>query len=184
MARDDGSKVTFYADADVKRKLDQLDPGTKSHTINSFLRKGFEGGSTTPERLDVLDAKIRTLLEEALRRTLMYDKEIHDFCSEFYSIEKTLELVVSRRGEQTTVRLEALRDEENGRYSIRALMQEHVTLQPTYPKANGEFTEEPKDFVMWVNFPDFPWVNRETADGALRQALGFLQERCDSPSRA
>jgi hypothetical protein len=182
MARDENSKVTFYADADVKQKLDELDPGTKSHTINALLRKGFEGGSTTPERLDVMDARVRTL-EAAYRRTPMYNSELHSYCSEFYTVEKTLEVVVSRNGESITVRLEALRNEETGRYSTRAFMDENVTLQPTYPQSHGKYEREAEDFRIWVPFPDFPWTDRDSADAVLMQALGFLRERCDSPSR-
>ena len=65
MARDENSKVTFYADADVKEKLDQLDPGTKSHTINGMLRKGFEGGSSVNEQIGILEAKIKKLEAES-----------------------------------------------------------------------------------------------------------------------
>ncbi len=182
MARDENSKVTFYADADVKQKLDQLDPGTKSHTINALLRKGFEGGSTTPERLDVMDARVRTL-EAAYRRTPMYNKEFHDYCSEFYTVAKTIQVVVSRNGESMTVKIEALRNEETGRYSTRAYYEEHVTLQPTYPKAYGKYEREPDDFIVWVSWLDLPWTDRDSAEAALGQALGFLRERCDLPAR-
>jgi len=179
MARDENSKVTFYADADVKQKLDQLDPGTKSHTINALLRKGFEGGKTTPERLDVMDARVKTL-EAIYRRTQMYNNESHDYCSEFYSIEKTLEVVVNRNGESTTARLEALRDEINGRYTTRAYLQEHVSVQPTYPQSHGRHQRKPEDLIIWVSWVDFPWTDGKSAEAVLMQALGFLEERCDS----
>ncbi len=109
----------------------------------------------------------------------MFDKELHGFCSEFYIVEKSIEVVVSRNGEETTVKIDALRNEQSGKYSIGAYMQEHVTLQPTYPQKNGSFEKTPDDFIAWVSWIDFPWVQAESADGALRQALGFLRERCD-----
>jgi hypothetical protein len=161
MARDENSKVTFYADADIRDELERLGSGTKSHTINSLLRKGFEN-----------------------RRKQMYDKAIHDFCSEFYSVEKTVEVVVNRNGQTSTVRLEALRDEENGHYCTRAYIEEAVTLQPTYPQSMGKFERKSEDFRIMVPFPDFPWVNSDTAESALRQSLGFLKERCTVLSRA
>ena len=182
MTRDDNSKVTFYADADVKEQLDRLDPGTKSHTINRMLRKGFEGGATMNERLEVMDAKIGSLEAESLTwRKPMFDKELHANCSEFYRVDRALEVVVSRNGQPTTVRIEALRNDETGRYSTAAYLEEHVTLQPTYPQSHGN---NPYDFVIWARWIDFPWIDRESADAALRQALGFLRERCDAQVRS
>lgn len=182
MTRDEGGKVTFYADADVKEKLDQLDPGTKSHTINKLLRKGFEGGATMTEQIEVLNARTRKL-ESEIRRNGLFDKELHNFCSEFYSVEKSIQVVVSRGGTQMTVKIDALRDEENGKYSIAAYYQEHVTMQPTYPQSYGKFDQKPDDFIAWVNWIDFPWVHADSAEGALRQALGFLRDRCDDKAR-
>jgi hypothetical protein len=63
-------------------------------------------------------------------------------------------------------------------YSVRAYIEEHVTLQPTYPQRNGEFSERPQDHRVWVDY-ELPWVRRETADDALRHAMVFLAERCE-----
>jgi len=183
MVRDENSKVTFYADLDVKENLDLLDPGTKSSTINKLLRQGFATGATMSKKVEVLDAKIRRI-EAASQEIPMYNSELHGFCFEFHTVEKTLQVAAIRNGEETTVKLEALRNEKTGRYKTRAYYEENFTLQPTYPKAHGKHTREPDDFVTWVPWVDFPWVDRETADAALWQALGFLRDRCDAGAPA
>lgn len=113
----------------------------------------------------------------------MFDKEMHDFCSEYYTVEKSLELVVNRQGEPTTVRIDALRDWQSGRYLTRAYLQEHVKLQPTYPQSNGKYQREPEDFIVWVAWLDFPWTDGDSVNAVLRSALGFLSERCDVSTR-
>lgn len=73
-------KITFYVDEDVKKRLDKLDPGIKSHTINEMLRKSFKRGANLNERVDVLEAAITKLEADlqfdgfaimALRRILL-----------------------------------------------------------------------------------------------------------------
>ncbi len=102
-----------------------------------------------------------------------------DFCNEFYVVEKTVEVVVQISGESQTIRIEALQSLLQGKYSTRAYIQEHVTVQPTYPKTGGKFDREPESMRVWADY-DLPWTNRESADDALNQALGFLSERCSS----
>lgn len=55
-------KVTFYADPDIKLRLDKLDPGVKSHTINQMLRLGFKrGAGSIDNRFEALDARLSKL---------------------------------------------------------------------------------------------------------------------------
>jgi hypothetical protein len=108
----------------------------------------------------------------------MIAPESYKKCSEIYIIEETVEVVVEIAGEMQTIRIEALRDLRSGRVCTRAFRQENVTLQPTYPKTGGKYDRKPEEFEIWVDY-DLPWTDREEADQALTQALGFLGERCD-----
>lgn len=107
----------------------------------------------------------------------MYDVQKHDFCSEFYTVEKTIEVVVTIGGESERIKIDALRQGGTGEYSTRAYREEHITVQPTYPQSGGSFDRKPQNYRVWVDY-DLPWTNRDSADAALNQALGFLQERC------
>ena len=115
----------------------------------------------------------------------MYDAERHAFCSEFYTVEKSIEVVVRRGGESKTVRIDALRNGETGAFSTRAYIEEHVTLQPTYPQTGNKFDKKSEDFRVCVAWTDFPWTDRDSANSAIGQALGFLRERCEQrPSKS
>jgi len=107
----------------------------------------------------------------------MLEASKHDFCSEFYLIEKSVEVVVHIHGESETLRIEALRDLRDGHYCTRSFIQEHLTIQSTYPQSNGNFGRKPEEFRVWVSY-DLPWIDRDSADGAIEQALGFLSEHC------
>jgi hypothetical protein len=108
--------------------------------------------------------------------TGMYDENLHSFCNEFYTVEKVIEVVVNLGGQSRRVRISALRDPK-GKFSTRAQIEEDITVQPTYPQSNGQFTNKPVSHRVWVVL-DFPWTDRTTADDALRQALGFLRDMC------
>jgi hypothetical protein len=107
----------------------------------------------------------------------MYDKQRHGFCSEFYTVEKTIEVVVTIAGESETIRIDAIKEGNTGKYSTRACRIEHLTVQPTYPQSGGSFDCVPQDYRVWVDY-DLPWTDRDSADAALNQALGFLKDRC------
>jgi len=109
----------------------------------------------------------------------MFSEELHAFCSEFYVVEKSIEVVVNIGGERRRIRIDALHDERDGHYSTISYVKEDVILQPTYPQTHGSFGRTPEDMHVWVSF-DLPWTHLDTADHALRQALGFLRERCSS----
>lgn len=55
-------KITFYAEPDIKKWLDKLDPGIKSHSINKILRTGIKrGGVSAAGRLEALEARTAKL---------------------------------------------------------------------------------------------------------------------------
>lgn len=95
-------------------------------------------------------------------------------CSEFYEVVKTVEFVMPYGEEDTQFRIEALHDLQTGRFSTRVYYYEHFHLQPSYPVMNGKFTQKPSDFRVWVPLPNVAWTDRDTADEAITQALGFL----------
>jgi|TARA_R110000823_G_scaffold170605_1_gene303195 hypothetical protein len=104
-----------------------------------------------------------------------------DFCDEAYTVEKIVEVVVTLNGkdESSTLRLEVLKDVLSGKYSVHCYEKEHFHLQPSYPQIKGKFATQDGDFEVWTPLtPALPWVDRNTADSALQQALGFLKERC------
>ena len=107
---------------------------------------------------------------------MLYNAEFHGFCSEFYTVEKSIEVVADQSGRSLTVRINALRDEKTGDYSTRAYIQKDVVLKPA-------FDDDVQDIhsTVWVAWIEFPWTCRDSADGALGQALSFLRERCTVP---
>lgn len=108
----------------------------------------------------------------------MINQDHYGFADEFYIIEKTVEIVVQIAGEAKTIRIEALHRPASGNYHTRAYIQEYIRIQPTYPQTKGKFDRSPEDKQLWVDY-DLPWTDRETADDAIIQALGFLRLHCD-----
>ncbi len=107
----------------------------------------------------------------------MYEKKTHEFCSEFYTVEKTIQVVVTIDGESQTIRIDALKEGATGRYSTKAYRQEHLAVQSAYSQSKSSFDRVMQDYHVWVNY-DLPWTNGDNADAILNQALGFLKERC------
>ncbi|MCY1368806.1 hypothetical protein D9M69_558070 [compost metagenome] len=95
-------------------------------------------------------------------------------CSEFYEIVKTVEFVMRHGGEDMQFRIEALHDVQAKRYSTRVSYHQYFRLQPSYPIVGGSFANNPEDISLWVPFPNAAWTDRDTAEGAIEQALGFL----------
>jgi hypothetical protein len=63
----------------------------------------------------------------------MIDAANYGFCEQFYTVEKSLEVLVSLGGEQRSVRIEALRGRD-GSYSTKAYIKEELArlrLRPT-----------------------------------------------------
>jgi hypothetical protein len=96
--------------------------------------------------------------------------DYRDF-TEFYFIERTVEAVVTLRGEFNRVRIDVLFD-GNSDYGIAAYLLQEIEVQPTYPGGAAVANRQ-----VWVRWSDFPWTNTSSADAALRQALGFLREQ-------
>ena len=94
-------------------------------------------------------------------------------CEEIYVVEKTIDIVVKMAGESKNIRIEALKSLPDGKYSTRAFIYEHLTVQTTYPQTGSKFDQKPKDAGVWIDY-SMPWTNRDSADEALNQALGFL----------
>ena len=107
----------------------------------------------------------------------MFDEAVHGFCSEFYTVEKTIEVVANLKDGNAQIKIEALRDERTGDYSTKAYLEESVTLQPTYPQSGDSFDRGPENFLIWVAY-NLPWTSRKSADEVLKQALGFLRAQC------
>jgi hypothetical protein len=101
----------------------------------------------------------------------MIDAANYGFCQQFYTVEKSVEVIVSLGGEQRCVRIEALRGRD-GSYSTKAYIKEELIVQPAFPQ-----TSEKLQPSVWIGY-SLPWTNRDSADGALHQALKFLEERC------
>lgn len=109
---------------------------------------------------------------------------INDFvlekCTEAYEIEKTIDVVVTLKSshEPRHVRIEALRDLSNNKYSTTAYVRENIIVQPTYPQSNGNFDRKLSEMEIWIDY-DLPWTDGDSADAVLTRALGFLRERCE-----
>jgi hypothetical protein len=111
----------------------------------------------------------------------MFDKSLHDFCSEFYILEKSIEVEVLLENERVRIKIDALKNERTGEYRTKAYREEHFSLQPTYPQAVGPDDRQVEDFRIWVGY-DQPFLQsrRESVDAVLRQALGSLKEKCSA----
>lgn len=106
----------------------------------------------------------------------MINPSSYNTFNEFYEVAKTVQFVKSYGGEDRTFKIEALFDPKSGSYSTSAYIQEYVTLQPSYPVVNGIYTSKPTDYSVWVKFGNIGWTDRESAESAIEQALGFLSK--------
>lgn len=95
-------------------------------------------------------------------------------CSEFYEVVKSVEFVKEFGGIDRMFRIDALYQPETGVYSTRVYIEESVTLQPAYPNQNGKRTSVCEDYRIWVVLGNAGSTNRDTAEAAIQQALGFL----------
>lgn len=104
----------------------------------------------------------------------MINPNTYSKCSEFYEVAKTVEFVKNHAGEDKQFRIDALHDLKAGNFSTAVYVKESFTLQPTYPQTNGAFDRKPEDAYIWIAYNNVGWTNRNTADEAIEQALGFL----------
>ncbi|MDB5604415.1 MAG: hypothetical protein JWP25_1315 [Bradyrhizobium sp.] len=100
-----------------------------------------------------------------------------DYASEFYAIERTVELVAN----EEVYRIEVMKHLVGAeRFSTRAYKREDIVVQPAYPWSSAkDYERKPETVEIWKSI-DIGWTDRDTADGALAQALGFLGERVRS----
>lgn len=104
----------------------------------------------------------------------MIDPRNFPFCSEFYVVERVIEVVVSFGDEQKRVRIEALKA-KSGDYCTHGYIQHNVKLQ-------SDFGDEEIKTTIWIPYDHLPWTSGPTPDVVLRQALSFLGERCSKNS--
>ena len=114
-------------------------------------------------------------MEEILKR-FAAEKSIF---TEVYDIVSVVEVVL--RGSKN-VRIEIHKDYSNPNtpYKARYYGREAVNLQPSYPSSEGggqprRFEKPTEDIDVWKP-ADYPWVVADTAENALTQALGWIQE--------
>jgi hypothetical protein len=98
----------------------------------------------------------------------MPDRSKYPIFHEYYEVAESVEVVAELAGEPTHIRIEALLHVDAGKYQTRAYKLEDVTIQ-----TNGK----PLNTRLWIDY-DLPWTDSATADGAIAQALSFLQQRC------
>ncbi|MBB4347963.1 hypothetical protein [Aliirhizobium cellulosilyticum] len=93
--------------------------------------------------------------------------------SEHYVVARTEIVVANINGEDHHIRVEAL-DDQKGSFSTRAYILRSVKVGYEFPiPSDGLYAD------MWLDF-DLPWTHRDTAEGAIKQALSFLFERTGS----
>ncbi len=101
----------------------------------------------------------------------------YSFCSEFYVVEKVIEVEVSLKQPQNypaRTRIEALN--QSGAYSTSAYILADVNIPQTYPSADQPPLHDGR---IWIHY-NLPWTDGSDADGALAQALDFLRDRRES----
>ena len=88
---------------------------------------------------------------------------------EAYEVVKVAILVHSRR----TFRIEVLHDMQKTEdvFSVRAYVSTAIKATPVYPDDHLS-----REIKAWSHLSDFPWVKRDTVDGAMSQAIGFLKD--------
>ncbi len=96
----------------------------------------------------------------------MLEIEKFKFCSEFYTIEKSIEVVINHR----IFRLDAMKNEHTKKYSVNAYEYESFTLQLSHTKT------QPNNYNLLCRY-DLSSFIEDSADDALRTALFFLNTK-------
>lgn len=112
----------------------------------------------------------------------MNNQDLHTHCSECWTVEDSIEVVVSIGGGSKGIRMDTLRDGVTGDRCITAQIEKRVAVQPTCPQAGGKFAKPPGTIAVWAAC-DLPWINEGSATTALARALGSLKEGCDQGAR-
>ena len=103
-----------------------------------------------------------------------------DFCSEYYILEKAIEVVTKIGGVDRQFRIEALHGPESViPYSARCYMRVDIAVQPAHPDSPGEPESKSETVSVWAQY-DLPETAADSADVAIEHALGLLRERSET----
>lgn len=96
---------------------------------------------------------------------MIYDPAKHGFCSEFYTVVKTIEVVAPVGEEDKNVRIEVLSLDSSNKpcFSTKVYTWEYIVVSN-------------RDRACWVDF-DLPSSTTGNIDDALNLALSFLKDR-------
>jgi hypothetical protein len=98
-----------------------------------------------------------------------------DFCSEYYVLEKAIEVTTKIGGADRQFRIEALHGPESAiPYSTRCYIRANISVQPDHTIGDKSET-----VTVWVQY-DLPVIATDSADVAIERALGLLRERSDT----
>ena len=106
----------------------------------------------------------------------MLDPAKFPFAFEFHDVEKTIELTVILHGEETRIRIEALRSKDCS-YSTSAYIEREIELREPQMHPDDVGDGDRVCARTWVVY-ELAWTHGQTANEALAQALSFLGERC------
>lgn len=117
----------------------------------------------------------------------------HRHVSEICHVEKVIDVEVTLNGGEgerdwpARIRIEALHNLRNGRYSTRGYVELDVVLQlqpelDVVLRLQPEMSpREPVERTrIWAHY-DLPWTDGTSADDVLQQALELIANRCVQP---
>ncbi len=106
--------------------------------------------------------------------SILEDYKRYNAFNEAYEVVKTVEVVGYNK---KIYRIEVLKCFSNPHvpFLVNYLIEDYVTVQPTYPQTEGKFERQPESINVWRQTRE-PWVVAQTAEGALAEALSFLAE--------
>jgi hypothetical protein len=101
-----------------------------------------------------------------------------DFCSEYYILDKAIEVVTKIGGADRQFRIEALHGPESViPYRTCCYIRANITVQ--HDHTSGELGSKAETVTVWAQY-DLPAIATDSADLAIEQALGLLRERSDT----
>jgi len=97
----------------------------------------------------------------------------YDFCSEFYIVEKIIELV-TKIGDMTKhMRIEILHDIRNEQYHAISYYMEFIKIQPRLTENENDIESK----WVWLFDDNFPSMQDDNADILISRVLGELELR-------
>jgi hypothetical protein len=100
-----------------------------------------------------------------------------EYLTEVYTVEKTVEVWISAGDVPSfPLRIEAIRDEQAGKYKTRAYTMKDVDV------SLSPYDTKKTPVKAWIESYT-PNTSRDSADEAINQLLGFLPERFKIPSK-